>query len=869
MSRWGTPTIALVGLLLLAATAEPMPAATAGEVRQGSSAQVGVPWRGSPGITESVAQIMARERRADRTRALVERLPSLRPGFEKEPAPAAPEAPRARQEGTDAAIPPTPGVSFLAVTLGEANVVPPDTMGSVGPDQILVHTNGRVKLFDKTGAPAPSGTPFDVTDQVFWDSVRNGFPVSDPHVEYDRLSGRWFLTIINIPLVMGNPTGPNRILIAVSSGPTITNTSSFTFFQFEVDDPSPPDDTNRFGDYPTLGVDAHAVYIGINMFNQTVSSFQNTTAFVIDKADLLVSTLTVTAFRTLINTSTFDGPFTPQAATNDDPNATQGYFVGVDAAVFSELNVLRISDPAGTPTLSRVDITVPTTTFPEDVPQPSPGPLLDAIDDRVYEVMVQRLPVGEPRLWLAHNIEVNASGTGSPTGGRTGSRWYELGTLSTTPTIIQSGTVFDPAASQPFSYWIPAIAANGQGHAVIGMSRAGASSSGHAGVAVAERLAGEPLGTMSAPSLLQSSTFLYDTFVVGTERWGDYSQTVVDPNDDMTFWTFQEYTNATNSWGVRVIELKAPPPATPASSSPSTVAPDQTSVDVVITGTSVGGSGFFDPGPDTGGPGFANHIDASVTGGVVVNDVTLTDPTHVTLDLDTTGATMGDQDVTVTNPDGQAMTGMEILTIGTPDVTPPTAPVLVSPADGATVTTASPTFTWTAAEDPESNIAEYQLFVDGVLNKEDIGSGTTSTTPTGALAEGPHTWKIRAINGQGLTTDSAERSLTVDLPDQPPPPPGGTSHARSLTLALKKHLRAKGKLSVPDGFAACLPGAEIDIQRKKGGWKTIREAVTNAAGGYKAKLPDKPGKYRATVGETASGVETCGPATSKVKRHKH
>jgi len=873
MSRRGTPTIALIGLLLLAATAEPMQAATAEEVRQGSSAQLGVPWRGSPGITESVAQIMARERRADRTRALVERLPSLRLGFEKEPGPAAPEAPRARQEGTDAAIPPTPGVSFLAVTLGEANVVPPDTMGSVGPDQILVHTNGRVKLFDKTGAPAPSGTPFDVTDLVFWDSVRNGFPVSDPHVEYDRLSGRWFLTIINIPLDgESDPVGPNRILIAVSSGPTITNTSSFTFFQFEVDDPPPADDANRFADYPTLGVDKHAVYIGANMFNQTLTAFANTSAFVIDKADLLATptpTLTVTAFRTLINTTTADGPYTPQAATNQDPNATQGYFVGVDAAVFSELNVLRISDPAGTAMLSRVDITVPTTTFPEDVPQPSPGPLLDAIDDRVYEVMVQRLPGGEPRLWLAHNIEVNASGTGSSTGGRTGSRWYELGTLSTTPTVIQSGTVFDPAASQPFSYWIPAIAANGQGHAVIGMSRAGASTSGYAGVAVAERLAGEPVGTMSAPSLLQSSTFVYDTFVVGTERWGDYSQTVIDPNDNMTFWTFQEYTNATNSWGVRVIELKAPPPATPASASPPTVGSGQASVDVVITGSSLSGSGFYDPGPDTGGPGFADHIDATVTGDVVVNDVTFTDPTHVTLDLDTTGATMGAQDVTVTNPDGQAMTGIGILTIGTPDVTPPTAPVLVSPADGATVTTASPTFTWTAAEDPESGIAEYQLFVDSALNKEDIGSGTTSTTPTGALAEGPHTWKIRAVNGQGLTTDSAERSLTVDLPDQPPPPPGGTSHARSLTLALKKHLRAKGKLSVADGFAACLSGAEIDIQRKKGGWKTIREAITNASGAYKAKLPDKPGKYRATVGETASGVDTCGPATSKAKRHKH
>jgi hypothetical protein len=27
----------------------------------------------------------------------------------------------------------------------------------------------------------------------------------------------------------------------------------------------------------------------------------------------------------------------------------------------------------------------------------------------------------------------------------------------------------------------------------------------------------------------------------GSVRWGDYSATVVDPSDDLTFWTLQEY----------------------------------------------------------------------------------------------------------------------------------------------------------------------------------------------------------------------------------------------------------------------------------------------------------------------------------------
>ena len=765
MSRWGTPTSALVSMLLLAAAAEPMPEAAAEEVRQGSTAQVGVPWRGSPGITESVAQIMARDRRNVRARPrIVEELPERRPPVLKRHARAA-ESPSPSPHTSAAAVPPTPGVSFLAMTLAEALAIPPDTMGSVGSDQILVHTNGRVKLFDKTGAPAPAGTPLSVSANAFWASVRDDKGVSDPHVEYDRLSERWFLTIINVPRdVSNNPFGPNRVLVAVSNGPTITDGTSFTFFQFQVDGPPPGTDANRFGDYPTLGVDANAVYIGINMFNQAATLFQNTTAFVIDKADLLASTLTVTAFRNLID-SNLDGPYTPQAVHNQDPGASEGYLIGVDFGSFGELELLRVTDPGGTPALVQVDVPVPATSFPMfGVPQPSPGPLLDDIDDRLFAAMIARNPAGQVRLWTAHNIEVNTSGNASSVGNRDGSRWYEIGTLTGTPTVVQSGTLFDSAVSGPHSYWMPSIAANGQGHAVIGASRAGANgTTGFAGAAVAERLASDPAGTLSAPLDVQSSTFLYDVGTQNPRRWGDYSQTVIDPNDNMTFWTFQEYTNATNSWGVRVIELKAPPPATPSAASPSTV-PACSSVDVEVTGTSTNGSGFFDPGPDAGGPGFANHIEGAVDGGVSVNAVTFTDPTHVTIDVDTSAASAGSKGVTITNPDGQSDSTPALLDVSGTDTTAPAAFNLTGPADGATVS-ATPTLTWQASSDTGCGLDKYQLWIDGMLNRDDISPSVTSTTPVAPLSPGAHTWKIVAVDGASPpnTANSTEtRSLTAN-----------------------------------------------------------------------------------------------------------
>jgi hypothetical protein len=114
---------------------------------------------------------------------------------------------------------------------------------------------------------------------------------------------------------------------------------------------------------------------------------------------------------------------------------------------------------------------------------------------------------------------------------------------------------------------------SGQGHAAVGFSSSGAAA--YADAATVGRLAGDTLGTMQTPVTYTASTFAYnpasDPGGGGGRRWGDYSYTSLDPCDDMTMWTIQEFTNATNSYGVRAVELIAPPPATPSTASPAVV----------------------------------------------------------------------------------------------------------------------------------------------------------------------------------------------------------------------------------------------------------------------------------------------------------
>ena len=239
-----------------------------------------------------------------------------------------------------------------------------------------------------------------------------------------------------------------------------------------------------------------------------------------------------------------------------------------------------------------------------------------------------------------------------------------------TPVVIQSGTIFDTTTSlsNARQYWIPSVMVSGQGHAALGFSTAGTPFRINA--ATTGRLAGDTLGTLQPFTNYTATATAYnpssDPGGTSGRRWGDYSFTSLDPNDDMTMWTIQEFCDSANSYGDRVVKLLAPPPATPLSCSPSSITQGVANVSVVVTGTSSNGSGFFDPGA-----GFPNHISATVNGGsVTVNSITYSNPTNITLNITVASNTVaGVFAVTVTNPDGQSVASTAgILTIFSPPV---------------------------------------------------------------------------------------------------------------------------------------------------------------------------------------------------------
>ncbi len=628
----------------------------------------GIPVTGAAGITEKVSDIMTRARVDD---ARPRTGPRIKYEFENEyrrPPADNPDAPAV------AFWPPAPGQgpaninrsimpsaaqtvstpNFTGATLADANAFPPDTMGTVGPTQFIVAINGRIRSFNKTTGVADGA--LNASTDTFFASVMTP-PVasnftSDPRIRYDRLSGRWFIIIIDVP--GGAGALANRVMVAVSSGDTIASSASFTFYQFQMSG-------TLFADYPTLGIDANALYIGGNMFT-LAGSFSSTLGSVVRKSSVLSGGPIVTTTFAAFASGAGAGPFTPHGVDNYDPAATEGYFVGVDNATFSTLMVRRVSTPGATPTVSaNLAITVPTTRSPLTVPHSGntggSNGNLDGLDDRLFAAHVRN-----GRIWTAHNIGTAATGIAGASNTRNSVRWYELGTLTTTPTLIQSGTVFNNAATNPEFYFIPSVMVSGQGHAALGFSMAGLALTPNTGTI--GRLSGDTAGTTQGPIVNYSaSTATYnppsDTGAAsGSRRWGDYSYTSLDPCDDMTMWTIQEFANATNSYGVRAVRLLAPAPVATNCASATDIAQGQSNVNVALTGT-----GFFQPAADVGSCRVL--LGSSLSGtGVTINSTTYNAPTSLTLNISASaGAGTGARTITITNPDGQTSAATSCINV--------------------------------------------------------------------------------------------------------------------------------------------------------------------------------------------------------------
>ena len=214
-----------------------------------------------------------------------------------------------------------------------------------------------------------------------------------------------------------------------------------------------------------------------------------------------------------------------------------------------------MSIPGGVPTVSQYAITVPIADFPTGgVLARGSTVALGDLDERLLSARMRK-----GCLWTTHNISALSTGLApadSSGANRDSARWYEIGTLSGTPSVSKWGTLFDSTAifaiTHPREFWGPSCAMLGQGNmvTVTNVARDGAATSvppgEFAGIAASGRFDGDSAGNFDTPAaakaplspLPQAGVSTYNLSAsANPHKWSAYSTVTVDPLDDMTFWS--------------------------------------------------------------------------------------------------------------------------------------------------------------------------------------------------------------------------------------------------------------------------------------------------------------------------------------------
>jgi hypothetical protein len=434
----------------------------------------------------------------------------------------------------ESALGPTLITGFLALA-DDNTSIPPDTHGAAGPDHLMTMLNTQVRIQDKTGVAIST-----VSLDTFWGGSDN----FDPKIVYDSIDSRWIATVDQHSF---SPQSNVRFAISDTSDPT----GSWTFLDIDADGDEGDLD---WADFPGLGVNKNWIAITNNMFTVSAGSFTGAKMWVIDKATALAGgPITFTTFATGFDLLGGSTGFAIKPCVTYDATEPTLYCVDNSGITLGGVHALRVSQITGTG-LAPVYSDVPGSTVVADsgfflvannfdttqIPAAQPGagaPAIDTNDPRISDSPKFR----DGRIWVAHTagLPINAVD-------RTGVFWYQLDPTTMSSPIVQSG-VLDGGAG--VHHYFPSITANANNDACIGFTRS--SLSLFAQAVATGRSAGDPPGAMDAITLLKLGESTYSKFFGGADnRWGDYSATVIDPSDDLSFWTIQEFAGTNVGAGV-------------------------------------------------------------------------------------------------------------------------------------------------------------------------------------------------------------------------------------------------------------------------------------------------------------------------------
>ncbi|HEU4664917.1 MAG TPA: hypothetical protein VFS55_12895 [Dokdonella sp.] len=648
---------------------------------------------------------------------------------------------------------------------------PPDPSGDVGGGFYVQAINyvdpnndgGALYKVYRTSDGSVAAGPFSLAGLGSGGACASGF--GDGIVVYDQLAQRWLLTEFAA-------TGNNLcVYLSATSNPVTTTWTRYVFT------------TPTFPDYPKYGVWPNAYYVGAN---------EGPAVYALDRVKMLagqaatlqrkaVPSLNGLSFQLVLPVS-FTGTTPPPAnapgifaRNNDDERNSPGS--NDPTKDYIELFTMNVnwSTPAST-TLTG-PIRVAEAEFDSNfsvapggfgaINQPSTTRLLDPLlEVLMYQVYYRNF--GDHESLVGNHVTQLASG-----GNNAGVRWFELrrtGGLAGSWSMYQQGTYAPADAGGQISRWMAASAMDKAGNIALAYSVARKTPAVFPGLRYTGRLATDPLGTMSQA---ETSLVAGGSSQTNADRWGDYHQMGVDPDDGCTFWFTGMYEPLGGHWDTRIASFRFDGcvnttsftlTGTNLSQDVCAASPSATALQpVTITVNPV--NGFASPVTMSfPAPGLPAGFGGSYVPGVITPPATTSDA-NLTV---TNAAAPGAHDIVLRGSADGVDHDLTLAVNVTTQV--PGQVALSAPADGALNQPAQPIFTWAASQQVTNytiDIATDAGFSD-ILISQTLPGGATSFQPSAALEAGrQYWWRVAATNLCGTSTPSAVFTFTVTPPPAP------------------------------------------------------------------------------------------------------
>lgn len=443
---------------------------------------------------------------------------------------------------------PVPDTTFNGLS-DNGQSIPPDVNGAIGPNHLMISLNTQVRIQDRVG-----NNLHTVSLSAFFYGLPGASGSFDPKIFFEPHSERWFLIAPS-----SSDVATSAVMIAVSA--TDDPLGEWNMYQIDSD----PANTSWF-DFPSVGYNKRWLVISGNMFG---GNFY-TAVFALDKMAMVngaeeVSYSRISTYQafTLVPADVYDDVddhiYLLSSATGNQGGS--GFLSKFILSGELGAETLTLEGYIESPEPWEGSSGAPHGDFNPQLGSPEK---INNIGHRLLKV-IQR----NNKLWAIHNIFLPLN-----VPDRSAVQWWQI---DTDGEVLQRGRIQD--LSNEMFYGYPSLAVNAFDDVMVGFSSF--SENQYASCSYSMRYADDEPNTMRTPFQYKDGLApYYKTYGGSRNRWGDYSATFVDPNNELDFWTLQEYANSPqNTWGTwwAMLEMFAAPEAD--FSADETLIPIQSDVD--------------------------------------------------------------------------------------------------------------------------------------------------------------------------------------------------------------------------------------------------------------------------------------------------